>query len=183
MKKLLFLMMLSTSIIPCVSQAEVRPYLSVKGGASYMQLNDNEVNDTLATLGIAGGLKFNDYLRSELEYTYRGVGEVTYYYETLKWNTHSLMLQNYVDIPTNTPVKPFLNVGLGGTYAYLEESFGPFSYSTNDTTFTWNAGVGINFKLTDNMSLDTMYRYVDYGKPFDVPVVSHDVLMGLRVQF
>ena len=56
-------------------------------------------------------------------------------------------------------------------------------YKDNDTTFTWNAGAGVNVKVTDRISIDAMYKYVDYGKPFDTKVTSNDFLLGMRMQF
>ncbi|WP_411569373.1 outer membrane protein [Serratia sp. UGAL515B_01] len=40
----------------------------------------------------------------------------------------------------------------------------PFYRSVFSSNFAWAVGVGVNWALTDNVSLNLSYRYVDAGK-------------------
>lgn len=198
MKKFLLIgvaCLLSTSLLAAEEQKvgqSGKAYVSVKAGISAVDLGDN-LDDTIPNVGVGLGYKWNNFLRTELDYTFRGVAsykEQDYgfsYKEDMY--TNALTGQLYVDIPTQTPVTPFVNVGGGVAFSNYEAKLNvdmldyEEKYKDNDTTFTWNAGAGVNVKVTDRISVDAMYKYVDYGKPFDIKVTSNDFILGMRMQF
>lgn len=189
MKKFLLIgvaCLLSTSLLAAEEQPvgqSGKAYVSVKAGISAMDMSDFNVEDhNVANLGIGAGYRVNDYLRTELDYTFKS-GSVEGLYD-IDWNTNALTGQLYVDIPTQTPVTPFVNVGGGVAFSNYERTLlGYKIQDDNDTTFTWNAGAGVNVKVTDRISIDAMYKYVDYGKPFNIKVTSNDFILGMRMQF
>lgn len=75
---------------------------------------------------------------------------------------------------------PYLTAGLavaGGEIA-----------GVNETHVGWTAGAGVEFAVADNISVDLLYRYsdygnVDYGFANDYSLTSHAVTVGLNFKF
>ena len=44
----------------------------------------------------------------------------------------------------------------------------------SDTTFTWQAGLGVSYEVAKNLVVDAGYRYVDYGKMKDTVTYVDD---------
>ena len=57
----------------------------------------------------------------------------------------------------------------------------------DDNTFTWQLGAGASYALTNNISLDAGYRYVDYGdfNEYDskIDTTSNELYIGARYTF
>lgn len=116
--------------------------------------------------------------------------------------TQSLMLNGYYDFKNKSKFTPYLSAGVGVSRIENKVSINPevFGDSENVTTdtnnnFTWTAGAGIAYKVTENVALDLAYRYVDAGET-DVSqsfegtklkntadLVSHDYSLGVRYNF
>ena len=118
--------------------------------------------------------------------------------------TQSLMLNGYYDFKNKSKFTPYLSAGVGVSRIENKVSINPefFGDSENITTdtnnnFTWTAGAGIAYKVTENVALDLAYRYVDAGET-DVSqsfegigiklkntadLVSHDYSLGVRYNF
>ena len=118
--------------------------------------------------------------------------------------TQSLMLNGYYDFKNKSKFTPYLSAGVGVSRIENKVSINPeyFGGSENITTdtnnnFTWTAGAGIAYKVTENVALDLAYRYVDAGET-DVSqsfegigiklkntadLVSHDYSLGVRYNF
>ena len=116
--------------------------------------------------------------------------------------TQSLMLNGYYDFKNKSKFTPYLSAGVGVSRIENKVSINPefFGDSENITTdtnnnFTWTAGAGVAYKVTENVALDLAYRYVDAGET-DVSqsiggtklkntadLVSHDYSLGVRYNF
>ena len=116
--------------------------------------------------------------------------------------TQSLMLNGYYDFKNKSKFTPYLSAGVGVSRIENKVSINPefFGNSENITTdtnnnFTWTAGAGVAYKVTENVALDLAYRYVDAGET-DVSqsiggtklkntadLVSHDYSLGVRYNF
>ena len=116
--------------------------------------------------------------------------------------TQSLMLNGYYDFKNKSKFTPYLSAGVGVSRIENKVSINPevFGDSENITTdtnnnFTWTAGAGVAYKVTENVALDLSYRYVDAGET-DVSqsfegtklkntadLVSHDYSLGVRYNF
>ena len=151
--------------------------------------------------------------RAELEYTYKDKatfapnissaifkGFPSFLVNELR--TQSLMLNGYYDFKNKSKFTPYLSAGVGVSRIENKVSINPefFGDSENITTdtnnnFTWTAGAGIAYKVTENVALDLAYRYVDAGET-DVSqsiggiklkntadLVSHDYSLGVRYNF
>ena len=116
--------------------------------------------------------------------------------------TQSLMLNGYYDFKNKSKFTPYLSAGVGvsrieNKVSINPEAFGDSENITTDTNnnFTWTAGAGVAYKVTENVALDLAYRYVDAGET-DVSqsiggtklkntadLVSHDYSLGVRYNF
>ena len=75
---------------------------------------------------------------------------------------------------------PYLTAGLAVAGGEIE--------GANDTHVGWTAGAGVEFAVADNISVDLLYRYsdygnVDYGFANDYSLTSHAVTVGLNFKF
>ena len=127
-----------------------------------------------------------------------------------KVTVFSTMINVYYDIDTGTKFTPYIGAGLGmahlkdkATVSASLDSNSPFPLSDTEEEnhLAWNLGFGMNYALTDNLSLDLGYRYSDYGRikkarkfTFSQPrgtmsaaakvkVTAHEALLGLRYAF
>lgn len=130
----------------------------------------------------------------------------------LEVQLQTVLVNGYWDIRTSTPFTPWVSAGLGFSHLSLDQhtvdsdtqiSTGRLddvarsgNHSGSSSNFAWAVGAGINWALTDNVSLDLSYRYVDAGKveanyttrrgvseTAKVSVTSNDVLLGVRYTF
>lgn len=168
--------------------------------------------------GAAIGYDFGAYseypIRLELEYLHRGNVNGDYKMQQTmnkytddgpaglnqSWNKYSLkstiqtvMLNAYLDFPTETAFTPYVGAGLGGAYvdsklsgvSYGNISGEPGRYSSNPSmdgekeynyrynfrpkgqqnswNFAWQVSAGASYQFTDNLAFDLSYRYSDFG--------------------
>lgn len=81
---------------------------------------------------------------------------------------------------------PYLTAGLAVAGVTIEN--GPLSDS--NTHIGWTVGAGVEFAATENLSVDLLYRYSDYGSqtyviggPFDAAITTHQITVGLNWSF
>lgn len=105
----------------------------------------------------------------------------------------SYMLNGYFDIPTYTPIRPYVGAGVGlarvkSRLAYLADDY---VTKRRKTKVAYQLMAGIGYNVTKNWTLDVGYRWVDNGKTawettngkatFDS--TAHQLTMGLRYTF
>lgn len=159
-------------------------------GKEKQNANDNVYGGSLA-YGIKTGA-----VRTELELNIRSKAEKKYTEGKNSWKNslenNSLMLNAYYDIDTGTKFTPYVGAGIGMARlkAKIADSDG-VSFSKNKTSFAWQIGAGVSYAMTDNLSLDAGYRYVDSGdvtiknedEKYKFESNSHEFLLGLRYSF
>ena len=117
--------------------------------------------------------------------------------------TQSLMLNAYYDFKNTSKFTPYVSAGAGVTRVKNKQTLnsefseeGSLGSDTNNS-FTWSAGAGVSYKVTENVALDLAYRYVDAGEiefnhnaPLEnvnlkttADLVSHDYSLGIRYNF
>ncbi|ODT09315.1 MAG: hypothetical protein ABS35_43155 [Kaistia sp. SCN 65-12] len=81
---------------------------------------------------------------------------------------------------------PYLTAGLAVSGVTIESG----GLSDSNIHVGWTAGAGVEFAATDNLSVDLLYRYSDYGTqtyvtggPFDATITTHQVTVGLNWSF
>lgn len=106
-------------------------------------------------------------------FTAIGMEEAPVFDVTFNSRTDTFFLNGYVDLKTDTFIKPFLSLGLG--YTNFEANI---KLKTNypiglpltgmlefeEKNIAWSLGFGLSFQIKDNVFIDTQYRYIDYGK-------------------
>lgn len=153
--------------------------------------------------------------RAELEYSYKdkakfnpaieeiqvidgseAVNEESPFVKELK--SQSLMLNGYYDFKNTSKFTPYVSAGVGVTRVKnaTQAFFEPENITDTDNSFTWAAGLGVAYKVTENVALDLGYRYVDAGEvefnsyPIEginfkttADLASHDYSLGIRYNF
>ena len=122
---------------------------------------------------------------------------------------YDVMFNLYYDFDTGTSFVPFLTAGLGyGHIALSTTAAGISDYGAIDISndinadnFVWGVGAGVAYELTENLAIDLMYRYTNYGsvdangelniigleKPLpvdaDFDIATHEFMLGARYTF
>ena len=120
-----------------------------------------------------------------LEGKFKGSGSLT---------TDSLLINGFAVFSDQTFWAPYFGIGIGAARIAadnLEVTGQPLS---NDTAlvFAYQVGVGLDFILTDYLSLDLGYRFLGTTKPkfketngrsFETEYFNHSTVFGFRVGF
>ena len=172
------------------------------------------------------GYKFNNWFRvdatgeyrskSEFNgadlYTLAGVGTFPDVY-TAKKSEWLALVNAYVDLGSWHGISPFVGAGVGAANvkisAFTDSGVGvdgisdafAFGGEHDEWNFAWALYAGVGMAVTDNVTLEMAYRYLDMGdgasgdlRPYDGPgvidnpmefrdITSHDVKLGFRYQF
>ena len=213
MKKYLLASLAAVVFASAAGATEVKPYVSLKGvyakttstNFKYSGYDEDgtfsgkeKFSDSSYGARLAFGAKI-DALRSELElgwnkefsknYSEVDEDEVDKWKDTFK--TKTLMLNAYYDIFTKAGFTPYVGAGIGLSRinAKIED------VKASDTSFAWQAGLGVAYNITDNLALDLGYRYMNYGKAngkwsddeeagkVKARLKTNEVLFGLRYTF
>ena len=131
---------------------------------------------------------------------------------SLNVQLQTVLLNTYWDMHNTTPFTPWLSAGLGVSRLSLDQhtidtdtqiSTGlvdsptiSSNHSGSSTHVAWSVGAGVNWGMTDNVSVDLSYRYLDAGdvearyttrkgsrETAKVSVTSNDVMLGVRYTF
>ncbi|EPQ5228602.1 outer membrane protein [Providencia stuartii] len=132
-------------------------------------------------------------LRTELDITLRGKASSKHNLSNESWSSGSsyfssredgknditlntFMINTYYDFKNQTNFTPYVSVGLGlasikhkAQYIFSEVNSGgseydAFSKSKTNSNFAWSLGLGSQYAINDNLSLDLSYRFLDAGK-------------------
>ncbi len=212
MKKTLYTLSLSAALIALFSASAHAAEKSAVYGVgrfamqfadgSVVKSNGTEVGDfdlDNAGLDIGVGVKLNDMFRAEITYNYRGGGEnektwlssSSYIKETYTLTTSGVMLNGYIDIPTNSAVKPYIGAGVGFTNVEYELEYEVNGFHETDkvssTEFSYNFAAGIGIEMNKQVTWDIGYRYTDYGSfkknNVDFDTSASEVVVGVRYLF
>ncbi len=185
------IILLSTTFLFNISNAEDMnvnsSYLRLDAGVtqatSKLDNNDTYYNkklDGAEFYGFGAGYIFNKNIRSDLtlagrtdyKFSYDGPynGEAINANQNL--NITTLMLNAYYSVTINDTFSPYINAGLGiakiKTKDYTSSyNLNEFLYSINSNTSynpAWNIGLGCQMKLNNNLSFDSFFRFIDFGK-------------------
>lgn len=178
--------------------AEIKPYAALRAGISYLHTqadiskvttsNNTFLHDSNGVfLGAAAiGAKYN-FLRAELEYSYRGTATQKYHVATVKSDFQSYMFNLYYDFDTETKVSPFVMAGAGLSTVYIDDTATAVEY--RDELFTYNVGLGLTYALNEKINLDLGYKFVRTNDAsvsngsVDVATFSNDLYFGARYTF
>jgi opacity protein-like surface antigen len=176
--------------------------------------------DSATFFGLGAGYKFTEWFRADITGEYRGKanfhgsdhvkfngGEGVDNYSGSK--SEWVFLANaYVDLGTWWCLTPYIGAGIGGAkvniIGFRDDGFNNFGNSTaygtdaSKTNFAWALHAGLTYKVTQSMSIDLGYRYLDMGSGTTGPtrafdnsfvnggpftfnhITSHDLKLGVR---
>jgi len=167
----------------------IRPDANFSGTSVDLQ------NDPAIVINGAIGVELNPMIRVE--------GEIGLHHNTadlLPFTTNeftfsmvSFMGNGYFDIPTNSPLRPYVGAGIGFALAGVEEEniFGATS-TDSDLVGAFQLMAGLGFDFSPRATFTFGYRYFTttdpdfftaFGPPFETEFTSHDFLFGARFRF
>ena len=179
------------------------PYVSLTGGAAFLEDSDLEGNgfdgeaefDAGFVVSGAAGYGFGVALgtvRTELEIAYRqnDLDQISAFGVTVSGGDADVsalsgMANVALDVATGTIVEPYVLVGIGAANVNLESD--DLNVDEDDTVFAYQAGAGLGFALTETITLLTGYRFFGTTDPefdgVDAEYHSHNVEARVRVHF
>ena len=101
----------------------------------------------------------------------------------------SLMLNAFLDVENETPFTPYIGGGLGFASVSMNDVkvSGIAVNDEDDTVVAYQIGFGVEYAVSEKISLDVGYRYYATDDPdFDgtnVEYTSHNVILGVRVSY
>lgn len=167
------------------------PYMALRAGSTHLTTKADKMkeSDTVFAGITALGIRLKS-VRFEAEWTSNTRAHIkdTTTSSSTKYSTQRYMFQTYYDLPFRSVIRPYLNAGIGATYADLAYKTRRTEETDSDTTFTWNVGAGLGLNITKRISFDLGYRYIDSGKPqfFDgesIKLRAHEGYAGARFNF
>jgi opacity protein-like surface antigen len=149
-------------------------------------------NDPAFVINGAVGATLNPMIRVEGEIGYHfNTADLSPFANEFTFSMVSFMANGYFDIPTNSPLRPYLGGGIGFGLAGVEdETLADSTDSDMVGAFQLMAGVG--YDITPKATLTFGYRYFTTTDPdffvlptgpFEMDYTSHDFLFGARFRF
>ncbi|MGD0277128.1 MAG: outer membrane beta-barrel protein [Syntrophales bacterium] len=167
------------------------PYVGIAAGVSIF--HDSDIDepggsgtvsyDTGFGLNLSGGYKFNDPIRVEFELGYKSADFNTFESDS-SLKVWSYMVNAYYDIKTNSPLTPFIGLGLG----LLNGDIKLEGWSKDDTEFGYQIIAGAAYKVDKNVAIDISYHFQAAASDFEVAgynlsYKSSSIMVGLRYNF
>jgi opacity protein-like surface antigen len=150
----------------------------LRGDFSYRMYDDVFAGiagpEDAAALGLGIGYKFNNWLRTDLTLDYAFRTEFSGLPGARFWNATTLV-NGYVDLGTWFGVTPYVGAGVGAAYNHLDFLAGDSSWN-----FAWAGMLGAAYHLSQNLSVDFGYRYVDLGTTNNFDFTAHEFRVGFR---
>jgi len=164
----------------------IRPDANLSGAPVDIQ------NDPAFVINGAIGMELNPMTRIEGEIGYHlNTADLSPFANEFTFSMVSFMGNGYFDIPTNSPLRPYVGAGIGFAVAGVEEDAG-FISTDSDLVGAFQLMAGIGFDISPRATLTFGYRYfttsdpdffVAVAGPFKTDYTSHDFLFGARFRF
>ena len=147
-------------------------YLRADAGWSFLDWAGGADDDNFV-LGGGVGYRFSDNLRSDITMDWSGDYGVGVGQEI---STTALLGNVYYDFANDSMFTPYVGVGAG--YGWVEGTGG----IADDSGFALGAAAGVSVDLTNNIAIDTGYRFRDIMISGS-DTREHQVTAGLRFSF
>lgn len=107
----------------------------------------------------------------------------------------SFLVNGYYDFTNSSSFTPYISGGLGCAKISINDilrddqhQFDEGGTSAHDTVFAYQVGTGVEYAITNRVSLDARYRYfaisdAEFKEETKWEFDSHNVLLGIRVNF
>ena len=149
-------------------------------------------NDPAFVINGAIGVELNPMIRVEGEIgLHNNTADIPPFANEFTFSMVSFMGNGYFDIPTNSPVRPYVGAGLGFAVAGVEEEIFGATSDDSDLVGAFQLMAGLGFDFSPRATFTFGYRYFTttdpsfnnaFG-PFEMEYTSHDFLFGARFRF
>lgn len=180
--------------------------------------------DAGPAVSVGVGYRLNEWLRGDLTAEYRGktsfdaldrvvetaTGNITTNDYEAKKSEWLFLANAYADLGNYRGIVPYIGAGIGAsrnrishfTDTNVQSGGGGFAGSASEWNFAWALHAGLGYEVTDQLTLDFGYSYLDLGdgttataenfdpalsRPNDgfkfKDITSHDFKVGLRYAF
>jgi opacity protein-like surface antigen len=150
-------------------------------------------NDPAFVINGAIGMELTPIIRVEGEIgLHNNTADLAPFINEYTFSMVSFMGNGYFDIPTNSPLRPYVGAGLGFAVAGVEEDVAGFTSTDSDLVGAFQLMAGLGFDISPRATLTFGYRYfttsdpdffVAFAGPFEMDYTSHDFLFGARFRF
>lgn len=150
---------------------------------------DGQASTNLGVVGVDIGRRHSRFMRSSIDFTYRG-GDVEFDGQDAgEVRIYSLMKNFHLDLARRGPFRPYIGVGVGGGVLDAEANLGDDVVEVQDEgSFAYQIIGGAAYNVSDLASLYAEYRFfsltsLDVASSSGIAegtFTSHDVLFGLR---
>lgn len=139
------------------------------------------------------GYNFTDLLRADVNVGYLAGDEFTvptaFGVGDAEYKAWYGMLNGYLDLGTVAGITPYVGAGIGVLHSRYSFDTGVGSFSDNSYDMAYALNAGLAYKVSDNLSLDLGYQYLEAPKAefvntdtllLDEGIKYHQVKVGLR---
>ncbi len=183
---------------PVSSKIELKEKINVTDWSAMMQYQDDITEnldmETIDGLVFAYGVQLFD-ARVELEYNHY-FNDAIIKDTDLSIQNYALFANAYYDIKTNSPFAPYFGLGFG----YNRQKFREDSETEILHSLAWKLAAGVGWKVSNMVTLDIGYRYVNFGTAeytengmmspsmeysykVEINNVAHELMLGARISF
>jgi len=163
----------------------IRPDADISTGEQFQ-------NDPAFVINGAIGVELNPTIRIEGEIgLHTNTADISGFADEFTFGIVSFMGNGYFDIPTNSPLRPYVGGGLGFAVVNLEDDFFGLTESDSDLVAAFQLMAGVGYDISPKATLTFGYRYFTTSDPtfvlsgfsFETEITSHDFLFGARFRF
>jgi opacity protein-like surface antigen len=150
-------------------------------------------NDPAFVINGAIGAELNPMIRVEAEIgLHNNTADIPPFANEFTFSMVSFMGNGYFDIPTNSPLRPYVGAGIGFALAGVEEELFGLEDTDSDMVGAFQLMAGVGFDISPKATLTFGYRYFTtsdpdfntaFGPSFQTEFTSHDFLFGARFRF
>ena len=181
MKKILTSLMV-LGLVLATSTANAGIYFGGRGGFEKYKVENSDWGlDYQKTKFLAGGFLgyHSGFFRLEAEYLYHPKRSISGFSSESQTVTGNL----FFSPPIKSMLHPYIMGGAGAGFHKLTVG----GDEEKDTTFTWQAGIGLEVEPTDNVFFDVGGRWIDFGDPeyekHKVDTKGYFYYLGLRFEY
>jgi opacity protein-like surface antigen len=135
--------------------------------------NTGDDDDEAVITGIHFGAELFEYLRADIGFSHRGDLDFTtnsyplptspFFYKTKIEDIYSLIFSLYFEPIHYKKFTPYVGAGVGSTWAKISTNDTEVKGSRDKAIFSWQAEAGIQYDLTQRLTLKLGYHYIDMG--------------------
>jgi opacity protein-like surface antigen len=141
------------------------------------------------------GYQLTDFLRAETSLAHIARDSLSFTFAGDNFNmSHNLwagMVSGFIDLGTVVGITPYVGAGIGIAHARDRIDIPGFELASNQYRFAYTLNAGAAYRMTDNLSLDVGYQFLNSPRMryaiLDAPemrrgIRHHQVRVGLRYE-